>query len=138
MKLKQSLILKSCGIFSLGIGKGSMRQAHYEMCRCFQELHQEIRGGRYMITSVDLKEAHEFWVLNGELSREEMEENIREYFKSDFDGYKKSNFPAHSFFRRYNAFTPRQEEIHRRSTYFCPTCGQQHPVSQQCKILMAI
>lgn len=88
-----------------------------------------------MITSCDLKESHEFYVLNGELTREDMEPNVREYFRSDFEGYKKSNFPAHSFFRRYNAFTPRKEEVKHRSTYHCPDCGQQHPVSVQCKVL---
>jgi hypothetical protein len=86
------------------------RIPHYEMCMVFKRLHDEKFGGFYCITSLDAKEANEFFVLNGEMAEEQMRPFCLNYFASDFTGWQSMGFPAWQFFKHFNSFAPRVEK----------------------------
>jgi hypothetical protein len=76
----------------------------------FKRLHDEKFGGFYCITSLDAKEANEFFVLNGEMAEEQMRPFCLNYFASDFTGWQSMGFPAWQFFKHFNSFAPRVEK----------------------------
>ena len=109
------------------------RVPHYEMCKMFKSIHDEKFGGDYLITTLDAKEAHEMWVLNGELGEEKLRPLCGNYFASDFPGWISMGFPAWQFFKHINSFAPKVEQKPiRRATTYCGKCGTTHSINDPC------
>jgi hypothetical protein len=106
------------------------KQIHFQMCQVFKQEWETKHGGRYFVTGRDLKEAHEFFVNNGELTAEEMRPHMATYFDSDFPAWVDQNYPAWGLFRNFNNFTPKQTV--RKSTRYCPDCHTTHSMNTPC------
>lgn len=109
------------------------RTPHYEMCRVFKREHEAKFGGFYGITSLDAKEAHELFVLNGELTEEQIVPYCRNYFVNDFPGWSERAWPAWLFWKHFNSFAPKVEKkVTHKSTRWCPECQTAHSINEPC------
>jgi hypothetical protein len=110
------------------------RIPHYTMCQIFKRLHDEKFGGFYGITSLDAKEAHEFYALNGEVTEDQMKPFCANFFSSDFQGWQQMGFPAWQFFKHFNSFAPKVEKKApvRASTRWCADCQTYHSMNVKC------
>ena len=109
------------------------RVPHYEMCRAFKAVYEEKFGGFYGITPLDAKEAHEFFVLNGEVDPESLRPYCMNYFADDFEGWSQRRWPAWLFFRHFNSFAPKiEKKVVRKSTRYCGECGTTHSINDPC------
>lgn len=110
-------------------------QPQFTMCQIFRELWELERGGKYFVSTLDLKHAYEFYCLNGELGKDEMRPYFKNYLSAEFEGWEKMGFPAWQFFKHFMSFAPREkkvEVVRKRSTYHCPKCDMDHPISEPC------
>src|SRR3972149_7325393 len=112
----------------MGFLMSKPRIPHYEMCKIFKTIHDEKFDQPYVITTLDAKEAHEVWVLNGEIPEKQMRSFCAVYFsRSDFKTWQDMGFPAWQFFRHFNSFAPRVTQEAKPYLFICPRCQTEHP-----------
>ncbi len=99
--------------------------------------HPKNEGRKYGGTSRDFREAKEWLQVNdwepGDVT--ELSQRFNRYMADTFEAWEQQDYPLWAFLRHYGRYAPpRGERIVRRSTYHCPECGQQHPISEPCKV----